>query len=200
MYKEIEQAKDFFYTKNYDTARELFVKSGMEYEAGLCSFLSDNLEGAEKIWKGIKSPCIATLWGLIVLDLIKSKPDKKPSYLQVRAFYEVYLNLLIENKFLHYAENLINAYPVFIRINCEIFKFIARALFANGYYDLAMEFIGKSKQVDFFDPEALFISAQINSINKKYSDAIANLDEILNKTPYYFPATDFKRVLLELSS
>lgn len=200
MDNEIEQAKSFFYAKNYDIAQELFLKLGMEYEAGFCAFLSNNLEDAERIWKDIKSPCIATSWGLIALDLIKLKPDKKPSYLQVRAFYEVYLNLLIENKLLGYAENFINVYPTLIRSNCEVFKFIARALFANGYYDLAMDFLVKTKQIDFFDPEALFISSQINCIKRKYTEAISNLDEILNKTPYYFPAIDFKRVLLNLKA
>jgi tetratricopeptide (TPR) repeat protein len=200
LYSEIEQAKSFFYAKKYNVAQELFVKLGMGYEAGLCSFLLNKMHEAKKIWENIKSPCIGTSWGLIALDLINLKPDKRPSYLQVRAFYEVYLNLLIENNFLKYAENLINVYPTLIRSNCEIFKFIARALFANGYYDLSMDFIAKSKQVEFFDPEAIFISSQINCIKRRYSDAIADLDEILNKTPYYFPAIYFKRVILDLKS
>ena len=188
----LTNAKTLFYNKRYEEAFELFLKEKHLYGAGLCKLLLKDPKRAKKIWSSEKSPCLATSWGLIVLDLIKLKAVKSPTYLQVRAFYETYMNLFINSNLIEYAENLLSLYPFLFRSNFEVLKFTARVLWANRYYDLSLEFIDMIKEKNMFDPEALFIEAQIYLERREYSRALNAIDKILAQVPEYYPAVKFK--------
>jgi len=189
-------AKPLFYEKRYNEAFEIFKNSEMPYEAGLCKLLTGDVELARIIWQSSETSCIATDWGLIVLDLIKLKSTKTPCYFQIRGFLEVYLNLFMENGFIEYAENLISAYEIFSRVNFESCKFIARALFAHEYYELALEFIEKSREICYPDPEGLLIEAQCFYTLGNNEKSLKSLEELLNILPEYVPALELKQQLV----
>ena len=193
-------AKTLFYEKRYNEAFEIFKNSEMLYEAGLCKLLIGDIERAKNIWGSSESRCIATNWGLIVIDLINLKSTKTPCYFQIRGFLEVYLNLFIENSLIEYAENLISAYEIFSRVNFESCKFIARALFAHEYWDLALEFVEKSREVCYPDPEALLIEAQCFHALKKYEKSLKSLEELLRILPDYNPAIELKNEIIRSQS
>ncbi len=193
-------AKTLFYEKRYNEAFEIFKNNKMPYEAGLCKLLTGDIERAKNIWQSVETPCIATNWGLIVLDLIKLKSIKPPCYFQIRSFLEVYLNLFIENGLVEYAENLISAYEIFSRVNFESCKFIARALFAHKYWELALEFIEKSRGICYPDPEALLIEAQCFHILCRPDKALKSLNELLEILPDYVPAVELKREIQSVQS
>ena len=193
---DIDFAKFCFENKHYDKAKEIFLNNDMLYEAGFSALLAGNLNSARLIWKEVKDPCLATGWGLIILDVIENKPfTKSPGYFQTRAFYEVYLNLFIENKLYDWADNMIDAYKFFTRSNSEVPKFIARILAFWGYSSLVHEFAEISKKICYFDPEIHFIEAEVYLAEEKYNQAYDAVKETLKVSPGYFPAAKMKEMI-----
>ena len=193
---DIDFAKFCFENKHYDKAKEIFLNNDMLYEAGFSALLAGNLNSARLIWKEVKDPCLATGWGLIILDVIENKPfTKSPGYFQTRAFYEVYLNLFIENKLYDWADNMIDAYKFFTRSNSEVPKFIARILAFWGYSSLVHEFAEISKKICYFDPEIHFIEAEMYLAEEKYNQAYDAVKETLKVSPGYFPAAKMKEMI-----
>lgn len=193
---DIDFAKFCFENRQYDKAKEIFLNNDMLYEAGFCSLLSKNLNSAKLIWKEVKDPCPATGWGLIILDILENKPFVKgPGYFQTRAFFEVYLNLFIENKLYDWADSVIESYKFFTRSNSEVPKFIARVLSIWGYSALVHEFSEISKKICYFDPEIHFIEAETYLAEEKYNQAYDCIKETLKVAPGYYPAKKLKEML-----
>lgn len=192
-----QKAKELFYNGDYKEALKLFCAENLNYEAGLCALLLEDEKGAKNFWSKDKDPDIATKWGLIVLNIIHLKIKERPSFFQVRAFLEVYLNLFIENKLLSWAENLISACDIFAMANPETYKFIARALFANGYLELSHKFLNESKKLFYFDPETHFIDSQAYFLEEEYEKALKSINETLKSAGEYYPAIEFKKQILQ---
>ena len=190
-----QRAKELFYQGDYKEALKFFSANDSNYEAGLCSLLLGDEKQAKNFWTIEKTPDIATKWGLIVLNIIHLKIKERPSFFQVRAFLEVYLNLFIENKLLKWAENLISACDILAKSNPEAYKFIARALFANGYLELSHKFLDESKKLFYNDPEAHFIDSQAYFLEKKYDKALKSINETLEIAREYYPAVEFKKII-----
>ena len=150
----------------------------------------DCLLAVNQIWQTQKDKCIATNWGLCVLDLINLRYRGLPTYFQIRAFLEVYLNQLIENEHIVWSENLISAWDILERVNYETCKFIARALYYHEYYDVCLDFIAKSKHCCPYDPEALFIEAQTYEKLGKIEYSKKPLRDLLEIVPDYLPAKE----------
>ena len=174
---------------------ELFSAENSNYEAGLCALLLNDEENAKIFWTKDKDPDIATKWGLIILNIIHLKIKEHPTFFQVRAFLEVYLNLFIQNKQLSWAENLISACDIFARSNPESYKFIARALFANGYLELSHKFLNESKKLFYCDPESHFIDSQAYFLEGKFEKALESINETLKSASEYYPAIEFKKII-----
>ena len=192
-----ELAKELFYKGDYKKALELFRCENLNYEAGLCALLEGDEKAAKDFRTKDKNPDIATKWGLIVLNIINLKIKERPSFFQVRAFLEVYINLFIATKHYSWAENLISACDIMVRSNPEAYKFIARALFANGYLNLTHKFLDESKKLFYNDPEAHFIEAQSYYLEGKYDKALESIEETLKTAGEYYPAICFKKIILD---
>lgn len=192
-----QKAKEFFYNGDYKEALKLFNDTKSYYEAGLCALLLSDEKLARSMWEKDKEPCIATKWGLIVLDLIHLKIKERPTFFQVRAFLEVYLNLFIINSHLKWAENIISACDILCRSNPEVYKFIARVLFANGYFELTHHFIEESKKIFYLDPEAHFIDSQTYFLEGNYKMAYEAIIDTLTSAGEYYPALEFKKTIEE---
>lgn len=193
---DIDFAKLCFENRQYDKAKEIFLNNDMLYEAGLSSLLSGNLNSAKLIWKEVKNPCPAVGWGLIILDILENKSfTSEPRYFQTRAFFEVYLNLFIENKLYDWADRIIESYKFFTHSNNEVPKFIARILSFWGYFPLAHEFAEISKKICWFDPEIHFIEAETYLAEEKYNQAYEAIKETLKAASEYYPAKKMKTML-----
>ena len=190
-----QKAKELFYQGDYTKALELFSAENSNYEAGLCALLLNDEENAKIFWTKDKDPDIATKWGIIILNIIHLKIKERPTFFQVRAFLEVYLNLFIQNKQLSWAENLISACDIFARSNPESYKFIARALFANGYLELSHKFLNESKKLFYCDPESHFIDSQAYFLEGKFEKALESINETLKSASEYYPAIEFKKII-----
>ena len=189
-------AKEYFYNKDYKTALKLFLEDSNYYGAGLCSFLLCNTKRARVFWS-INKNCPASKWGLSILDYVQLKSGAKTTFFQTRAQLEIYLSLLIENNLIEWAQNLISCCDLFFRANPESYKFIARALYANGYFKLAINFCKKSLKFFYSDPEAFLILAQCQFLLSDLGEALDSINRTLAIAPNYFPAKLFRKILLE---
>lgn len=194
---ELIKAKEFFYKKDYNSARALFIKRNDYYGAGLCSLLLKDVIRAQKYWKMNKKECFASSWGLCFLKYIDLKTSAEPTFFQTRAFLEVYLNLLFENNLIEWAENVLSCSDSIARSNPETYKFIARALFANGYFSLSCVFCKKSLRLFYADPEAFLILSQCQFLTNNLGDAIDSVNRIVDMVPDYYPALLFRKILKE---
>ena len=189
------KAKEYFYQKNYSEALKLFLENENYYAVGLCSLLLKDVQSAENYWRKKRNECPASAFGLCVLNYISLKPSKIPSFFQTRAQLEIYLNLFIENNLIEWAENLISNCDNLSLANPETYKFIARALFANGYFKLAITFCKKSIKLCYCDPEALLILGQCNLLLGNLGEALDSVNRILDIAPEYYPALLLKDIL-----
>jgi len=189
-------AKDCFYEKNYKAGLSLFIAENDFYSAGLCALLAKNTKEARNFWKKSEnSP--ASQWGLCVLDIIENKPKKIPSFFQTRAFLEVYLNLFLQNNLIDWAQSLVNACEFLFQANPETYKFIGRALFANGYIDMAIQFCKKSLKIVYTDPESFLILSQCYFIKEDLGEALDLINRVSILVPDYYPAIMFKSIIKE---
>ncbi len=187
-------AKQLFYEKNYSQALKLFKKENNYFAIGLCSLLLKNEKDALKYWN-LNKNCPACNFGIYTLDYINLKETNIPTFFQTRAFLELFLNLFLENKLMEWAQNFINCYQTFYKGNPESYKFIARALFANGYCELSKTFCKKSLDIFYADPEAMLILAQNYFILKDIRHSKYYVDKIIQITPNYYPALLFKDII-----
>lgn len=191
-----KSAKYYFYNKEYKLALDLFIKEQNCYAAGLCSLLMCDTNKALKYWS-INKSCPASKWGLCVLDFIQLKKNKIPSFFQTRAQLEIYLNLFIENNLIEWAQNLVSCCDILFQANPESYKFIARALFANGYFKLAINFCKRSLRYFYSDPEAFLIMAQCQFLISDLAEALDSINRTLAIVPTYYPAKLFRKILVE---
>lgn len=189
-------AKDLFYKKDFAGASAIFLRINRFYEAGVCAILLNEQALAKKFFQRDKSDCFATSWGLKALDLMNLKRSKNPTYLQIRAFYEIFVSLLIENSLFAYAENLINMHPFLAQFNPEVYKFTSRVLYAHNYFDISLDFVNRVETMGFHDPEAFFIAAQIYFEKNEFENSLAMIEKTLDCAKNYFPALELKKKIV----
>lgn len=193
---KIKTAKEYFYNKNYLKALEIFEKIEDYYSAGLCSLLLKDEKKAKKFWECSSKYSPASAWGLAVLDLINLKTPKKGlSFFQTRAQLEIYINLFLENNLIEWAQNLISMCDTLYKANPESYKFIARALYSNGYFDLAITFCKKTLKIFYCDPEAFLILSQCYYLIGDLGEALDCINRVCAIADDYFPAIIFKQIL-----
>ncbi len=197
MTRSEQTAKQYFYKGEYEKALKIFAKKNKYYEAGLCSLLLKDEKSAREFWQKKLNHCPACAWGLCILGFINLKSERNATFFQTRAFLEVYLNLFFENNLIEWAQNLVSCCDILYRANPEAYKFIARALYANGYFELAVTFCKKSLRLFYADPEALLILSQCQYLLKNRADALDSVNKVLNMVPNYFPAKIFRNILME---
>ncbi len=192
-----KEAREYFYNKEYERALKIFVECGDKYAAGLCCLLLKNKDEAKKFWVQVKKNSPAARFGLAVLNMIELKTDVLPSFFETRAQLEIYLNLFLENNLIEWAENLISCCDFLYRANPESYKFIARALYSNGYFDLAITFCKKSLRLFYCDPEAFLILSQCYFLKNDLGEALDCINRVLNMVYDYYPAIIFRKIILK---
>ena len=194
-HQNILRAKEYFYNKDYKKAQDIFMMYQQWYYSGFCALLTGNEDNALKLWSIDYKNSISSHWGMCVLDLINLRANLRPTTFETRAFLEVYLNLLIENNFIEWAQNLVSMADFLNQTNPEAYKFIGRALYSNGYFELAISFLKKSLNIFSFDPEASLIVAQCYYLLGNIGDAVDVTNKILAVFEDYYPAILFRNTI-----
>ena len=198
MDNKIKSAAQLFYNKEFISAKEIFLQSSLFYEAGLCLLLVQNLKDARKYFKLKENVCPASNFGLLILDIIENKPKKPPKYFQVRAFLEIYINLLIENGLFSWAQKVIDEYRFFTNSNLETPKFIARVLNANNQNKAVHYFADIAKQICYYDAEIHYIDATLYFEEGNIQKAKEIVNESLNFASEYYPILKLKEEIEKL--
>lgn len=188
MTDKIANAFNLFYEKHYDDAFKEFLLLEMFYEAGYCKFIQGDIENAKLFWKKVDVNSPALKWGESIIRLCNLMIPEKLTFFQIRNFLERDLQLLIENNQLSLVENIISSADILAEFNPETYKFIGRVLMNNGYFDIAYEFLLKSKAICYKDCENHFLLAQFYLAKGNNKTAIKILKNSIAINSGYFPA------------
>lgn len=187
MNEKLKEAKSSFYKKDYKNAYKQFAEINDTYAMGVCSILMGDLEEAYKLFYLKENECIASSFGVVVLNVLNNNFEKIPTYFQVRCFLEIYINFFIENSLFGYAQKLIDNYGFFTNVNFETPKFIARVLNANNYNNSVHFFADRAVEVCEFDAEIYYINALVYIKEKNLKEAKKWIKKCLSFAPEYYP-------------
>ena len=165
-------------------------------EHAYLAIINDDLSTAKEIFKTIDSP--RAKWGVVLISVLNGYLDIFPTYFQIRNFMEIDLDFLIKNEKLDYVEQLLGALEIFSTINQESFKFAARVMFENNLLSAAFNYMQKSKDVYYNDPELHFMLARYYIAVHDYEKAYLHINECLILIPDYYPALQYKQKIEEM--
>lgn len=171
----------FFFSKDN---KIIYKTEGVEH--AYFAILNSDLNLARKIFETVDSP--RAHWGLAFVDILKGYIEKYPTYFEIRNFLEIDLDFLIKNEKIDYIEQLLGSLDLLKNINQEVYKYTARVMFENRFYKSCREYLEKSKDIFYNDPELHFLYAKYYIKTREYDNADFHLDECLNILPDYYPA------------
>ena len=162
-------------------------------ESAYLAILNNDLRTASAIFESLDSP--RARWGLIFVSILEGFIKIYPSYFEIRNFLEIDLDFLIKNEKVEYIEYLLSSLEVLVNINQETYKYIARVMYENKYYNAAREYLEKSKKVFYKDPELHFMLSKYYYESREYEEAMFYIKECLKILPDYYPAKLMKQVI-----
>lgn len=171
----------FFFSENTNIT---FAPSSVEH--GYFAILNDDLESAKLVFEHVDSP--RGRWGRALTDTISGYIEKYPTYFEIRNFLEIDLDFLLKNNKIDYVEMLLGSVDLLADINEETYKYVARVMFENKLYKAAKEYMEKSKDVFYNDPELHFMLSKYYIHERAYLKAAFHIDECLRILPEYYPA------------
>lgn len=176
----------FFFSKDLDS--NIHSRS---VEHAYLAILENDLVTAQAIFESLDSP--RAKWGRAFVDILLGYIENYPTYFEIRNFLEIDLDFLIKNEKIDYVESVLGSLDLLSGINQETFKYIARVMFENRLYKAAREYLEKSKNLFYNDPELHFLFAKYYIKTREYEKADFYLDECLNILPDYFPAKNLQK-------
>lgn len=193
MITEYKNAKENLLTGLNLDCQQFFVKKGCTLECAYCFLFNEDLENAKLAFSQIKDSDVRAKWALFMISLIEGNVREYPTYLQLRNFLEIDINLLIHYFKGDYVEKIIRYCDFMFTINPEVYKFIGRVLYNNNLEQQALFFLERAKSYFWHDPELHYLLAYIYYNKGDRVNALKCLDNCLDVLPKYFPAVDLKR-------
>lgn len=190
------EAKNKFLSCDYSSAEKFFNENSYALELGYCKLLAGDVQSAKIIFKSLSNEDLRANWAEKLIQFINGYVMQIPSYFQIRNFLEIDLNLLIQARKPEYVENIINGADLFYSVNPESYKFIARVMIFNEFYDVAFHFLKKAKDKFYYDPELHLMLANCYIKYGEKNQAKKSINNCLKILPDYFPA---KRLLEQLN-
>ena len=100
---------------------------------------------------------------------------------------------LLKKDKIEYVALILGSLDIIININQETYKYVARTMFENRLYKSCREYLEKSKDIFYNEPELHFLFAKYFIKNREYANADFHLDECLIILPDYFPAKNLQK-------
>jgi len=177
----------FFF--NEESRNKTFKPRSIEH--AYLAILNDDLETAQAVFESIESP--RARWGIAFVDILKGYIEHFPTYFEIRNFLEIDLDFLLKNEKFDYVGHILGSLETLCKTNQEVYKYVARVMYENKLYKSAREYMEKSQEVFYNDPELQFMFAKYYLNDRNYSDAKSHIEECLNILPEYFPAIELKK-------
>ena len=163
-------------------------------ESAYLAILNDDLDTAFSIFKSIDSP--RAKWGVVLVDIVKGFIEHYPTYFDIRNFLEIDLDFFIKNEKIDYVEMILGSLEILSNINQETYKYVARVMIENDLNKAAIEYLEKSKNIFYSDPELHFLLAKYYFKIKEYQKADFYIIECLKILPEYYPAKIFHNEII----
>lgn len=192
-----KQAQNELLTSDSDRCQEFFKQNNNIVELGYFYLLKEDLIKAKLEFKKIMNEDIRAKWGYFLVELIQQKPSYHPSYFQLRNFFEIDMDILINHYKGGYIQTIVNYSDYLSTINSEICKYIGRVFYNHQYYDYAEYFFNQAKEKFYKDPELHFLISELYLEKKNIKKAIREAEICLEVLPGYFPAENMLRNLRE---
>jgi len=162
----------------------------MSVEHAYLAVLDENLLAARAVFEALDSP--RAQWGKALTGILNGFMDIYPTYFDIRNFFEIDLDFLIKNEKYNYVELLLSSLKILSKINQEVYKYTARVMYENKLYNASLEYMEKSKEIFYNDPELHFMLAKYYFNLNQYSEADYYISECLKILPSYHPAITLK--------
>lgn len=173
-----------------------FKDNNYTLEYGYSLILSGNLQEAERVLRKIES--LRADWAVKLIPFMKGYVEVFPTYFQIRNFLEIDINLLIKARQSDYVSYILGGADIFYSVNCESYKYFARVMMNNGFFDIAKTYMDKAKDKTYNDPELHFMYCQYFIHLKEFDNALAAINACLSILPEYYPAIKIKEALLRM--
>lgn len=157
MITSYKKAKENLLTGLNLDCQQFFGKNGFGLENAYSLLFNEDLEKAKFAFSQIKDSDVRAKWALFMISLIEGNVKEYPTYLQLRNFLEIDLNLLIHYFKGDYVEKIIRYCDFMFTINPEVYKFIGRVLYNNNLEQQALFFLEKAKSYFWHDPELHYL-------------------------------------------
>lgn len=176
-------------SSNRTQSIDIFKKKNYLYELGLCYLLEGNLKETKKIWLKLdKNKNSMIYFSRSMLGFIENKIKDLPSYLQIKCYFESFFDILLENKQNEFCDMFLKNINVLEDINCEVYKYIGRALLNNDYDELAYDYLNYAIQILDDDIEAFYMLGEYYLKYNKINKASSCFEKILKINNLYYPA------------
>lgn len=181
----------YFFDQTYN---KTFTAISVEH--AYIAILNDDLTTANAVFEAIDSP--RARWGRALTGILAGYMEHYPTYFEIRNFYEIDLDFLVKNEKIDYIENLLGSLEHLFKINQEVYKYTARVMYENKFYNAAIDNMLKSKDLFYKDPELHFMLAKYYYDICDYTLSDFYLSECLNIVPSYYPAIKMKKLTASL--
>lgn len=195
MILDYKTAKDKLLASDINGCQRFFKENGCIVEYAYCELLNENLESAKELFFSAADYDIRADWGLFLCKLIQGYADKYPTYLQLRNFLEIDIDILIKNAKGQYVQNILKYSNWLAAINPEVLKFIGRVLIVNGLEEHGRIFLEHAKDFFYNDPELHYLLAVEYLKQNDMAGVIKALNACLEVLPEYFPAISMQKRL-----
>ncbi|MGN1154299.1 MAG: tetratricopeptide repeat protein [Candidatus Gastranaerophilaceae bacterium] len=173
-----------------------FKDNQYNLEYGYSLILSGQLQEAEKVLRKIES--LRADWAVKFIPFMKGYVEVFPTYFQIRNFLEIDINLLIKAKQSDYVSYVLGGADLFYSVNCESYKYFARVMMNNGFFDISKTYMDKARDKTYNDPELHFMYCQYFIHLRDIDNALVAINACLEILPEYYPAIKIKEALLRM--
>lgn len=180
----------FFFSNDCET---LTFKPG-SLEHAYLAILNNDLLNAKKVFCSLSSP--RARWGKALVEILTGYIEEYPSYFEIRNFLEIDLDFLLKNEKIDYVEQLLGGVDILAEINNETYKYVARVMYENKLYKVCREYLEKSKNLFYNDPELHFMFSKYYMNFGNYKEAEYYIDECIRILPDYYPAKILKQKIM----
>lgn len=185
---QIKLAKAYLLKGDYLKSAQMYKSLNNKFLEGYANLLAGNFALTQQLWEDLEETSPIVAWGKSLMGFIKLHVVKYPTFFQIRNFLEVDLNALLVAGQKEYAENIMSGLNIFVEINPESYKYVARVLLNHKYCGIAIPLLQKSLDVYYKDPETHYMTAKSYLYLQDKTHAIKYLKTCLNFHPDYLPA------------
>ncbi len=189
------KARDELLNDDGGTCRQFFSANGYVLETAYYDLLHKRADDAYETFLSIINTDIRAHWGAFISSLCIDRVKGYPSYLELRNFFEIDLQLFVTYGLGSYVETVCSYADWLRTINPEVYKFIGRVFLKNGYDDIGLSFLDAGKDYMYNDPELHFLFAEYYMKQKDFKNAENSVDACLSILPEYFPAARLKQII-----